>query len=406
MDISLKYGFVGSGKGQSRCGVDDERVAAERNHAGNEIAELLLAIARRKGSAGFQHFFSLLEEKEEKMSIGLIKNSDVCDLFVPGTKPKAINPKNKDTNPRQNEEKHGGGVDVAIIVPLDEEYEALKLCLEALGTTIADEYRAPNYYFRFERNGISCAICVMGEMTNVEASNTAHAFYEAYQPKYYIAAGCAGSIKVSDVKLLDVVAATECEMPFAKGALNTADKEAGTMAIQFAGDPYKSSRILINAYRHLPNSTADKAIFDMMVEDCQKMLLAKANNDTAKLEKWRGEYTLRSEARKMLQAGVIASTDFVGKSELFGKWVQTHNRKYVAVEMEGGGVASALHSKDQNLRWLILRGITDAADEAKNGMEPEAREAFRYCGIYNVMRVLVALIDSQTFKSAIQTHNS
>lgn len=88
-----------------RCGVDDERVAAERNHAGKEIAELLLAIARRKGSAGLQHFFSLLEEKEEKMSIGLIKNSDVCDLFVPGTKPKAINPKNKDTNPKQNEEK-------------------------------------------------------------------------------------------------------------------------------------------------------------------------------------------------------------------------------------------------------------------------------------------------------------
>lgn len=67
-----------------RCGFDDKIVAAERNHAGKEIAELLLAIARRKGIAGLQHFFSLLEEKDEMMSIDLIEDSEVCDLFVLG----------------------------------------------------------------------------------------------------------------------------------------------------------------------------------------------------------------------------------------------------------------------------------------------------------------------------------
>jgi len=32
----------------------------------------------------------------------------------------------------------------------------------------------------------------MGDMTNVEASNTVHAFLALYKPKVFIAAGCAG----------------------------------------------------------------------------------------------------------------------------------------------------------------------------------------------------------------------
>lgn len=66
-------------------------------------------------------------------------------------------------------------------------------------------------------------------------------------------------------------------------------------------------------------------------------------------------------------------------------------------------MASALHSTDKHLRLLILRGITDAADAAKNDMEPEAREAFRFCGIYNVMCVLIAL-KCQTISAILKIH--
>jgi nucleoside phosphorylase len=153
---------------------------------------------------------------------------------------------------------------------------------------------------------------------------------------------------------------------------------------------------LLGAFENLPNSSNDEDVFASLINDCQKKLLEKAGDDEAKLKKWQQLYKFRvgSDSENMMQTGAMASSDFVGKSELFGKWLQTHNRKYVAVEMEGGGVASALHSKDKHLRLLILRGITDVADATKNDMEPEAREAFRYCGIYNVMRFLVALIDS------------
>jgi hypothetical protein len=60
-------------------------------------------------------------------------------------------------------------------------------------------------------------------LTNVESSNAVHSFLETYKPKVFIAAGCAGSIKVSDVRLLDVVAATQCDMPFVKGSITSGE---------------------------------------------------------------------------------------------------------------------------------------------------------------------------------------
>ena len=225
-------------------------------------------------------------------------------------------------------------MDVAIIIPLQEEFQKLKDCLEDLGTEVDDEHRYPYYYYHFSRNGISCAIRVMGDMTNVDSSNAVHAFLETYKPKVFIAAGCAGSIKVSDVRLLDVVAATQCDMPFAKGAITSG--EDGKMNVEFSGDPYKSSVSLLGAFENLPNSKVDKEVFTNLIKDCQKKLLEKADDDETKLKKWQQLYKFRfgTESKYMTQTGAMASSDFVGKSELFGKWLQTHNRKYVAAEMK------------------------------------------------------------------------
>jgi adenosylhomocysteine nucleosidase len=70
------------------------------------------------------------------------------------------------------------------------------------------------------------------------------------------------------------------------------------------------------------------------------------------------------------------------------KWLLAYNDKILAVDMESSALAHALHdrpSADRRCDWLIIRGISDHADEKKN-------DKYRRIACFNAAATLDALL--------------
>jgi len=75
------------------------------------------------------------------------------------------------------------------------------------------------------------------------------------------------------------------------------------------------------------------------------------------------------DGRPRCHIGVIASGgDVIAHAQAIASYQETWG-KLVGVEMEGGGVALALHNTPDRPRFLMIRGVSDHADEQKNTAE-------------------------------------
>jgi nucleoside phosphorylase len=80
------------------------------------------------------------------------------------------------------------------------------------------------------------------------------------------------------------------------------------------------------------------------------------------------------EGKPARHAGVIASGgDVIASKDLIAAY-REDMPKLIGVEMEGGGVAAALHSHRLRPRFLMIRGVSDLADGDGNaGMKQRWR---------------------------------
>jgi len=113
----------------------------------------------------------------------------------------------------------------------------------------------------------------------------------------------------------------------------------------------------------------------------------------------------------MLVMGLMVTTDMAVKDTNFHESLRSIHeslrpmrRKVLGLDMEGSGIAFSLD--DAKVPFFCMMGISDAVDqkEENNHMEEherradlKARKVFRHCAIFNVMRFLVALLDSESF---------
>lgn len=88
---------------------------------------------------------------------------------------------------------------------------------------------------------------------------------------------------------------------------------------------------------------------------------------------WQGNIQVSrpSSGSSRVRYGVIASGgDVVAYDELIAEYDQAWD-KLIGVEMEGGGVATGLHETMQRPRFLMVRGVSDYADQEKGTPEVE-----------------------------------
>ena len=92
--------------------------------------------------------------------------------------------------------------------------------------------------------------------------------------------------------------------------------------------------------------------------------------------------------------GHLASGPTVGAAPAFKDWLKTRDRKYLALEMETGGLMAAVYEQADPKRTLILRGISDDGDEHKEELDKMGEGAFRRYAMHNAIQLLWRFFDA------------
>jgi nucleoside phosphorylase len=97
----------------------------------------------------------------------------------------------------------------------------------------------------------------------------------------------------------------------------------------------------------------------------------------------------------------IVSGDLLVTDPAFKDWLLSHDRKRAVIEMEGAGAARAVRAHDRDVALLVLRGISDFADEGKADLDAvvsgPARGAWRRYAAQNAIELLAAFLASPSF---------
>lgn len=99
--------------------------------------------------------------------------------------------------------------------------------------------------------------------------------------------------------------------------------------------------------------------------------------------------------------GAVATGEIVSAAESFARWLRRTNPFRAAIEMEAGGAARAIY-QDHRAHLIVVRGISDFADERKRDMDatttPNADPgAWRRYAMCNAVDLFAALVASPQF---------
>lgn len=100
-----------------------------------------------------------------------------------------------------------------------------------------------------------------------------------------------------------------------------------------------------------------------------------------------------------LHIGPIASGNIVAASSAFVEEIRRINRKFLAIDMEAAGVASAATDRIHRVPWLVVRGVSDRADENKITLDESKGVWRRYC-VRNAAGLLESLLAWDGFLGA------
>jgi nucleoside phosphorylase len=223
-------------------------------------------------------------------------------------------------------------VDFVIFVPLEEERDAVlsKLPghrkLDSDGTDVHVYFEAEIATRRQDKAVYRVIVVSPSGMGPIHAAVTASALATRWRPEHVIVVGIAGGLK-DEIALGDVMVARSV-------ADYTVGKVQEDGSREERWESYPADAALLNAANAFGHGWHDLVT------------------------------TARPEGTDVAvrHAGVIASGgDVIASKDLIAAY-RKDMPKLIGVEMEGGGVATALHSAKLRPRFLMIRGTSDLAD--------------------------------------------
>ncbi|MCP4548018.1 MAG: AAA family ATPase [bacterium] len=280
-------------------------------------------------------------------------------------------------------------IDVGIIVALREEFRELHRQLPSPALKKDGDTGAYDYIFEWAIAGgrpYGCAATFVGSMGPKDAALATDRFINRRDPTTIVMLGIAAGID-ADVQLGDVVVANHVnqyldQAKVVPGLDSTFELEAG-------GAPYRCSDDLVRAAQELEFAHADQ--HRQWQEDGERELQESVGRGN--LEKLLRKSWLREQPQFI--SGPIASGPVVGAAQQFTDWLEKINRKFLALEMESGGMLAAIASRSDPARSLILRGISDFGDKRKQKLDRIGKGAIRRYAMNNAIRLLWKLIEAE-----------
>jgi nucleoside phosphorylase len=283
-------------------------------------------------------------------------------------------------------------MDLGIIVPLDEEFRELFEEIKGRCQVISDPGTGRSFYLfahpgRDPRTSYRCVATFAGEMGHPKTALVTDNLLSRWNPGTVVLLGIAGGIS-KDVSAGDVVVATTVDSYSERGKA-TPRGEKG-FHLEYGGEVYRCSSELSARVQHFEFSESQAHQRWLQCCSTQRNSLISEEQQEQLIK----ATLLRTSAA--LKLGHIASGPTVGATKPFIERLKQRDRNYLALEMEAGGLMAAVSEKANVKRTLILRGISDYADERKEDLDMFGGGAIRRYAMRNVISLLWALLETDT----------
>lgn len=279
--------------------------------------------------------------------------------------------------------------DIGIIIALKEEFREFHEWFRSEITPVQDEETKCHYY-EFKRNtekgAYSCVATLSGEAGETRAGRVAVRMIAKYKPITVVVLGIAAGIN-EDIRLCDLVVATHVQSFLENSKAISNGKSS--FELQLSGKPHETSHVLKDAIDHAEFAKNEQ--FRKWAADCARDLEKELPNASALIE----AKHIRKEPN--LLCGPIACGPVVGASPAFVTFLKRHDRKFLALEMESGGILGATHEQPNPSKSLVLRGISDFGDERKSELDNTGNGAFRRVAMRNAIRLYCCAMDMELF---------
>lgn len=283
-------------------------------------------------------------------------------------------------------------VDVGIVIALKEEFTILHGEIKGSCVPIKDP-KTSDYDYLFERQSEAgypyrCVTTFGGEMGERKAALVTQRLISRWEPMTVVVLGIAAGID-GDVRIGDVVVATQIES-YLEDSKAVAGEGKNDYTLTLAGKVYRATEHLIKEIRNFEFVHEDLFLQwgASAAEDLENLLAAAENEQLSK------QNIIR--ATPNLIDGPIASGPTVAAATSFIKAVKEKNRKFLALEMESGGVLATIYEAVDQSKSLVLRGISDFGDERKKALDQTKDGALRAYAMRNTVRFLWALLKAGT----------
>ena len=272
---------------------------------------------------------------------------------------------------------------IGLMVPLHEEYHEIRKLLPCSRSYRA---RSETFYELTTKGGAAILAAVVGEMAQESAALVAERLVEE-GAELLAVVGIAGATS-SDVRLGDVVAANLVDL-YRNGAKAVPAGEAG-FSLQLAGSSYRVPWHVVQALRDFKERPE--------LKDAWLGWQERAAQRRAALGLDHAEALRLTRAQPDLLVGHIASGTDVAASQAFVDWLKQRDRSYLAIEMESGGVSASAHRRVQEIPLVVLRGVSDFADERKADLDRSSEfwpdGSWRRLAVQNAIDLLSTLMDA------------
>jgi len=278
--------------------------------------------------------------------------------------------------------------DIAILFALKQEFAAFRSEVESFGQTVVTPF-VPDVdnisgrsFFLFELKSedgpaYRCVASYVDTMGAQDAGYFTGALIDRYEPRNIVLLGIAGSLSDS-VLVGDIVVADQVD-----DYLQDARYE--DQGFSLSGRVYRPNTRLANFARYFADqhATVWANISRRSAADIQKSIPKRQMSKLRDVVRMDG---------LMLHVGHMASGPIVGAAESYRNWLRQRDRRLLAIEMEAAGVMNAIYQGGGDQRALMIRGISDVADNRKSLLDDVKGGELRSLATRNATSLLIAFL--------------
>ncbi len=269
-------------------------------------------------------------------------------------------------------------VDAVIYTPLTEEYEGFQARLTAI-----DDINGQNYtgYSAKGPSGERIIILTGFDWGNDAAYKVMNEFFGSYSATTAICVGIAGAL-TKDTKLGDIFYSQQV-FDLTQRIKIEKDK-TGRTRMRFDPEPYSSSESIAKALDRSRLSATGRSPYKEWKRACE--LVNEGRLAGIGKQKVLGKH---AAAYKIPEArnGKFASSNMVLADEHAVQDIIDCGRKMVCVDLESAGFAKACY--ESRTQHIVVRGISDMADETKKVTEEQNKNTFRAIAMSNAALFVV-----------------